>query len=41
MELAEIAGVLEVPINTVKSRLQRALVMLRHKVVRCSGGRGK
>jgi RNA polymerase sigma-70 factor (ECF subfamily) len=41
MELAEIAEVLEVPINTVKSRLQRALVMLRHKVVRCSGGRGK
>jgi RNA polymerase sigma-70 factor (ECF subfamily) len=38
MELSEIAEVLDVPINTVKSRLQRGLAMLRERISRQSGG---
>jgi len=39
MELSEIANVLDVPINTVKSRLQRALAILRERISRRSGGK--
>jgi RNA polymerase sigma-70 factor, ECF subfamily len=38
MELSEIAEVLEVPINTVKSRLQRAMAILRDRLSRRPGG---
>jgi RNA polymerase sigma-70 factor (ECF subfamily) len=40
MELSEIAEVLEVPLNTVKSRIQRALAILRARFNRGSGGCG-
>jgi RNA polymerase sigma-70 factor, ECF subfamily len=40
MELSEIARVLEVPLNTVKSRLQRALTILRARFNRTLGGSG-
>ena len=39
MELSEIADVLAVPINTVKSRLQRGLAILRDRLSRRSGGK--
>jgi len=38
MELSEIAKVLDIPINTVKSRLQRALAMLRDRLAHRFGG---
>jgi len=38
MELSEIANVLDIPINTVKSRLQRALAMLRDRLAHRFGG---
>jgi len=37
LEYHEIAEVLEMPINTVKSNLQRALAILRNKLERCMG----
>jgi RNA polymerase sigma-70 factor (ECF subfamily) len=37
LEYHEIAEVLEMPINTVKSNLQRALGVLRGKLTRCMG----
>ena len=37
LEYHEIAEVLEMPINTVKSNLQRALAVLRGKLSRCTG----
>lgn len=37
MELADIAEVLDIPVNTVKSRLQRSLEILREKFQRWSG----
>jgi RNA polymerase sigma-70 factor (ECF subfamily) len=37
MPLAEIAAALEIPLNTVKSHLQRALLMLRQKLERRLG----
>jgi RNA polymerase sigma-70 factor, ECF subfamily len=37
MELHEIAEVMEMPINTVKSYLQRSLEFLRGKLTRCLG----
>ena len=37
LEYHEIAEVLEMPINTVKSNLQRALAILRTKLERCMG----
>lgn len=38
LELHEIAEVMEMPINTVKSYLQRSLKILRGKLARCRGG---
>lgn len=37
MELHEIAETLEMPINSVKSSLQRSLAILREKIARCLG----
>ena len=37
LELHEIAEVLDMPINTVKSCLQRSLAILREKLTRCFG----
>lgn len=37
LELHEIAEIMEMPINTVKSSLQRSLDILRHKLTRCLG----
>jgi len=37
LELHEIAEVLEMPINSVKSSLQRSLGILREKIARCLG----
>jgi RNA polymerase sigma-70 factor (ECF subfamily) len=39
MELAEIAEVLDIPVNTVKSRLHRALAVLKHKLSGWEGAR--
>ena len=38
MELREIAEVMEIPINTVKSSIERALELLRTKLARSLGG---
>lgn len=38
LELHEIAAVMEMPVNTVKSSLERALVLLRQKMTRSLGG---
>ena len=38
LELREIAEVLEMPVNTVKSSLERALALLREKLARTMGG---
>ena len=38
MELREIAEVMEIPVNTVKSSLERALALLRGKLARSMGG---
>ena len=35
---SEIAELLEMPVNTVKSHLQRSLALLREKMTRCLGG---
>jgi RNA polymerase sigma-70 factor (ECF subfamily) len=37
LEPAEIAEVLELPLNTVKSHLRRSLAILREKLNRCLG----
>jgi RNA polymerase sigma-70 factor (ECF subfamily) len=38
LDLAEIARILDLPLNTVKSRLQRSLAILREKLHRWAGG---
>jgi RNA polymerase sigma-70 factor, ECF subfamily len=38
LELREIAEVMEIPINTVKSSIERALELLRTKLARSMGG---
>ena len=38
LELREIAAVMEIPINTVKSTIERALELLRRKLTRSLGG---
>jgi RNA polymerase sigma-70 factor (ECF subfamily) len=38
MDLAEIAEVLDAPVNTIKSRIQRALAILRARLDRNQGG---
>lgn len=38
LDLAEIARILDLPLNTVKSRLERSLGVLREKLHRWSGG---
>ncbi len=38
LELHEISDILGIPINTVKSSLQRSLGFLREKLARCVGG---
>jgi len=37
LEPAEIAEILDLPVNTVKSHLRRALAILREKITRCFG----
>jgi RNA polymerase sigma-70 factor (ECF subfamily) len=37
LELADIAEILDIPVNTVKSRLQRSLEILRGKFRRWAG----
>ena len=41
LELAEIARILDLPLNTVKSRLARSLGILREKVHRWTRGDGR
>ena len=38
LDLAEIARILDLPLNTVKSRLERSLAVLREKLHRWAGG---
>jgi RNA polymerase sigma-70 factor (ECF subfamily) len=37
LDPSEIAQILDMPVNTVKSHLRRSLVILREKVIRCFG----
>jgi RNA polymerase sigma-70 factor (ECF subfamily) len=41
LDPVEIAEVLEMPVRTVKSHLQRSLALLRGKLARCAGGMRK
>ena len=41
LDPAEIARIMEIPLGTVKSQLQRALALLREKLARRLGGAGQ